>query len=390
MRISTTPILYLCVLGTLLGGCTQQAGEDPKKPQPHLHNEVELPSNSPKRPYIKEAVLSLVQRPLMEPVAGKVSYDETQTTRIASPINGRVVSPKLAELGTAVEKGAVLIELDSPDLGQAQSDYATALANLKLAEKAHRRSQELYEGKAIALKDLEQADDSLSVAKAEAERARLRLANLWIKGARENNRYVLRSPIAGTITERNVNPGMEVTPDLSDPLYVVSDIRHLWVFMNVFEKDLGLIHTGQKVLVRVPAHPGQRFPATVQYIGQVVDENTRTVLVRCVLDNPEKKLLPAMYATVDVLSDPDDKALVIPLTAVFTEKETDVVYVALAENHYQKRPIKIGLRLKNQAVVEAGLQPGERLVTEGALQLMAEEAQEEEEDEDQGKTGAGK
>ena len=390
MRITIASSLCL-LFAALLSACTQNSGDEQKKPQPpHHHNEVELPVNSPKRPYIKVETLTLTQRPLMEPVAGKISYDETKTTRVTSPINGRVISQKLAELGAHVEKGAILVDIDSPDLGQAQADYASALANLKLAEKALHRSQELYEGRAVPLKDFEQSQNNWSVAQAAAESARLRLANLWIKGDQTNNRYVLRSPIAGTIIQRNVNPGMEVNPGLNDPLYVVSDLRHLWVYMNVFEKDLGLVHIDQKVWVRVPAYPNQHFPATVVYLGQLVDENTRTVQVRCVLDNTDMKLLPAMYATVDVQARPDDKALLIPLTAVFTEKENDVVYVASPDDkHYLKRTVKLGLRLKSQAVVESGLQAGEKLVVEGALQLMAEEAQEEDEGE-QGKTDAAK
>jgi cobalt-zinc-cadmium efflux system membrane fusion protein len=143
--------------------------------------------------------------------------------------------------------------------------------------------------------------------------------------------------------------------------------------MEVFEVSLGKIKLGQKLSISVPAYPGENFPATVQYIGQVLDEKTRTVQVRCDLPNPNGRLLPGMYATITMESDPDDSAFVIPLTAVFTEGDADYVFIALDDNHYQKRPVEIGLRLKDKAIITQGLRPNELLVTEGALMLRAEE-----------------
>ena len=143
--------------------------------------------------------------------------------------------------------------------------------------------------------------------------------------------------------------------------------------MEVFEVNLGKIRLGQNLSISVPAYPKQTFPATVEYIGQVLDEKTRTVQVRCELPNPDGRLLPGMYATINVESAADEQAIVIPLTAVFTEGDADFVFVAVAENHYKQKPVELGLRLKNTAVVSSGLQAGEQLVTEGALMLRAEE-----------------
>ena len=143
--------------------------------------------------------------------------------------------------------------------------------------------------------------------------------------------------------------------------------------MEVFEVNLGKIKIGQKLSVTVPAYPGEIFPAVVQYIGQVLDENTRTVQVRCDLPNPDNRLLPGMYATITVESNLDDLAIIIPLTAVFTEGDADYVFVEIDANHYKQRAVEIGLRLKDKAVIAKGLQADERLVTEGALMLRTEE-----------------
>lgn len=204
----------------------------------------------------------------------------------------------------------------------------------------------------------------------------MRLRNLGISDPKVNNRYYLRSPVTGIVTERHINPGLEVRPELPEPLFVVSDLSTLWVTMQVFEKDLGRIHVGKRVLVSVPAYPNEKFPAVIDYIDRVVDESTRTVKVRCRIANPEGKLLPAMYATVEVESDAQDRAIVVPLTALFTEGEGDQIFVKLGEGHYKQRDVRVGLRLKDRAVIAEGLRPGETIVSQGALMLRTEEANE--------------
>lgn len=366
-----------CLIGmvlTLLLTACNGAGEalPPVEKVSKVAGEVTIAPDSPKKAYIKTRELQLSSHLLLEPLAGKISYNESLTSRISSPVAGRVIGTPIA-LGTTVKAGASLLELDSPDVADVEADFAKAQADLTLASHAYQRQQELYAGKAVAHKELEQAQDDLSRARSEVQRAQDRLKNLQLSGKQADGRFTLHATLPGVVVERNVTPGMEVRPDLDEPLFVVSDIKKLTVLMQVFEVNLGKIRLGQKLSISVPAYPKQTFPATVEYIGQVLDEKTRTVQVRCELPNPDGRLLPGMYATINVESGPDDQAIVIPLTAVFTEGDADFVFVAVAENHYKQKPVELGLRLKNTAVVSSGLQVGEQLVTEGALMLRAEE-----------------
>ena len=367
------PLLCFLLVMALLTACSDSSEKAKPLPQPpKVKGEVYLTPDSPKKAYVKTASLSLTQHPLLEPLAGKITYNESVTSRISSPVAGRVIGTPVA-LGTQVQSGSTLLELDSPDVAAAEADYAKAQADLTLAKKSLNRQQELYAGKAVSQKDLEQTQDNFNDARSEVQRAQQRLLNLHIGTRQNDGRFALRSPVPGVVVERNVNPGMEVRPDLDAPLFVVSGLKKLTVIMEVFEVNLGKIRLGQKLSISVPAYQGETFPATVQYIGQVLNENTRTVQVRCDLPNPDGRLLPGMYATITLESDPGDQAFVIPLTAVFTEGDADYVFIALDDNHYQKRPVEIGLRLKDKAVITGGLQPDEQLVTEGALMLRAEE-----------------
>ncbi|SCX88463.1 efflux RND transporter periplasmic adaptor subunit [Nitrosospira sp. Nsp13] len=364
--------LAIGLLSLSLVACQQQSHEQPLPAANHPRDEVILSLDSPKRDFIKETTIELVQRPLMDAVTGKITYDETRTARVSSPIAGRVTGG-IAALGAYVRTGDTLAELNSPELGQAQSAYAGAMSDLNLANRTFQRIQELYDNGIAPRKEREQAEDSLIRARSEAERARLKLVNLGVRSQRPDNRFVLHAPLSGTITERNINPGMEVRSDLTVPLFVISDLDQLWVQMDIFEKDIGLIHAGATVLLQVPAYRGEDFTATVGYISQVVNETTRTVKVRCILPNAERRLLPAMFASITVQSDADDLAVVVPLNAIFADKESDWAYVNIGDYHYQKRPVTVGLRLKDRAVILDGLKPGDRLVVGGALLLRTEQ-----------------
>ena len=159
-------------------------------------------------------------------------------------------------MGATVRAGGVLATLDSPDLGQAQSAYADALADLNLAERTYQRIKELVDNGITPRKELDQAEDNLSHGRQRGWNERASNWPTWVCAVtRTDNRFILHAPISGTITERNINPGMEVGPDLAAPLFVISDLNQLWVQMDIFEKDIGLIHVGAKVSLRVPAYP---------------------------------------------------------------------------------------------------------------------------------------
>lgn len=304
---------FLLGMVLIFSGCDHKEGETDTTVFPRLpHDEVLLPPESLKRNMIHEEVMQLTAAPVMEPVEGKIAYDDTRTARITAPVAGRIVSG-LPALGSQVWAGDPLLELDSPELGQAKEVYANALADRQLAESAWSRAKSLFDHGVLPRKELQEAENNLTHAKGDVEQSLMRLKNLGASDNQINNRYWVRSPISGVITERHVTPGLEIRPEREEPLFVVSDLSSLWVQMNVFEKDLSLIQIGTEVRVSVPAYPGNVFSAEVEYIDKLVDDLTRSIRVRCKIPNPEGKLLPAMYATAEIISGPRDQAIVVPL-----------------------------------------------------------------------------
>ena len=183
--------------------------------------------------------------------------------------------------------------------------------------------------------------------------------------------YQVRSPIRGTITERRASLGLGVNPGDTSPLFVVADLNTVWVLADVFEQDLALVRKGAQAQITVPAYPDKVFNGTVDRLGDTVDPSSRTVTVRIVLDNRDRLLKPEMYARVTV-REPARGAMRVPMSALLTKGDASFVFVEQSPRRFVARQVIVGARDQDSIQILDGIQPGERLVTKGALLLDAE------------------
>ena len=329
--------------------------------------------DDPQLAYLKVAAVDADVLPVAEPVAGRIAYDETRTSRIASPVLGRVTGLRV-EIGDSVRAGDLLAELDSPDLAGAQADARKADADVERKRLALARARMLLDADVLARKDFENADADYHQADAEARRARQRIANLHA-GSAVDGRFGLRAPIAGIVADKQINVGQEVRPDQANPLLVISDLRRVWAIADVPERVAAVLKRGQAVSVETDASPGQSVRGTIDRIGVAVDPVTRRVQVRCVLDNPDGRLKPDMFARIAFLDGSGTAhALALPNSALFTDGDDTYVYVQRAAGTFEKRRVHVALGGQQRSFIDTGLQPRERIVTEGALLLNAEGA----------------
>ncbi len=331
---------------------------------------LRYPAGAPQLSALKAAPVAEAPIPLAEPLNARLAYDEDYTARVSSPIAGRVIALN-AQPGDTVKAGSALLTLDSPDLAQAASDLDKALADETRKRLAFERAKKLFEGEVLARKDLENADADYAQARSEAQRARLRLRNLTAE-ASPGGRYSQRAPIAGVIAERKVNPGMEVRPDLPDPLFVITDPKRLWVFIDLPERNLPKVAVGNPVSVEVDAFPEQRFSATIAKVGVAVDPATRRVQVRCNLPNPDNHLKVEMYARVTLLASERQRAVRVPNSAIVTDGMYSSVFVEKSPGVFEKRRVSFHLQDRNVSYIASGLAAGERVVISGALLLDSE------------------
>lgn len=339
-----------------------------------------LPTETPSR--IDTAIVTPNAGASILILAGKVAYGEDRYSRISSPLQGRVVEVR-ARLGDQVKAGDVLLLIDSPDISAAYSDFVKEASELEFATRAYELAKDLYESKALPFKDLKQAENDAIKARAEFRRAKERLLSLKVPEAelakplaeqKISSRFELRSPLAGTVVERNVTPGSSVGGDTSQVLFTVADLEKLQVIADVYERDLALVKVGQVATVTVEAYQGVAFPAAIAAIGDVVDPNTRTIKVRAWVTNEAQRLKPEMFARLNIQVGETLPFLSVPKEAVLEIDGRHYIYVVEGEGRYVKREVKVATASGDLVRILEGLQSGERIVTKGAVLIKAQEA----------------
>lgn len=367
LHLRTTAALFIAVCAILLTACS-------KTPSP-------LPADEPvvSGSTIRFRVDSLTaQRLLTAPVMpaqtsvlslpARIVWDEDHTSRITPPVAGRL-NEIVVQTGSLVKANQPLAYLSSSELGSAQAEAARAQAELAQAERNLARIKDLFAVNGVAGKDIEQAQLDLARTRAEAERTNLRLKSLGAAST-VDQRFVLRSPVAGVVVERNTNPGMEWRPDQPGaPLFVVSDPSYLWCWIDAPERALNMLHPGMKVLLRASAWPQETFKARIDFVSDTLDATSRTIKVRARVRNPERHLKVEMYVTAELTSHAHG-ALDVPAKAVFLNNEELQVFVKTADSQYTRKAIAPVATSDQWVSIAQGLNKGDEVVVDGALYLQ--------------------
>jgi cobalt-zinc-cadmium efflux system membrane fusion protein len=340
-----------------------------------------VPVPAPSQPRIETAVVEFSPSHQSLTLSGKVAYGEDRYSKISSPLQGRVVEVR-AHLGDRVKVGDVLLIVDSPDIAQAYSEYVKEDSELQYATRAQDLAKDLYENKAMPLKDLKQAENELVKARAEFRRAKERLLSLRVPAdeltkpldkQKITSRFEMKSPLTGVVVERAVTPGQSVGGDPAQVLFTVADLDMLQVLADLYERDLALVREGQFAKVTVEAYPGVDFPATLAAIGDVVDPATRTIKVRAWVNNDPHRLKPEMFARLHLDVGDATPFMAVPREAVLESDGKQFVYVVEEPNRYVKREVKVSNISTDQVRVLEGLTRGQRIVTKGAVLIKGQE-----------------
>lgn len=365
----------LAVAVVLLSACGRS--EQPPRLDTAAHPAVDKGMGS----RIETAIVEFSSSRQMLTLSGKVAYGEDRYSRISSPLQGRVVEVR-AHLGDRVKAGDILLVVDSPDIAQAYSEYVKEDSELQYATRAHELAKDLYEDKALPLKDLKQAENELVKARAEFRRAKERLLSLRIAleelekpldKQQITSRFEMRSPLTGIVVERTVTPGQSVTGDSDHVLFTIADLDRLQILADLYERDLALVKEKQSAVVKVEAYPDVDFPATVTAVGDIVDPGTRTIKVRAQVNNEAHKLKPEMFAQLQLDVGDTAQILTVPREAILEMDGKQFVYVVERADRYLRREVKIVTVSSEQARILEGLSQGERIVTKGAV-LIKEQA----------------
>jgi cobalt-zinc-cadmium efflux system membrane fusion protein len=303
-------------------------------------------------------------------VTGDVTYDPEHVAAVGTRIEGLV--RKLSHIeGDAVERGDVLAEIESAELGEAQASVAMIDAQRRAAEANAKREQDLAARKLSTLRESEVAEAALAEHQAMLGAASQKVAALGGAAGGPFGVHLLRAPLAGTVVERNVSAGQSVEGNLI--AYRVANLDHLWVELSVFEKNLGAIHKGDAVVIEPISDPGQRIDGVVAHVGDAIHEATRSAPVRVKIDNSARKLRPgqAVRASIRVSAAVSD-ALVVPVSALAFVDGKPVVFVETDPDRVVVAPVELGASDGVLQQVTSGLADGATVVHEGVFALKSE------------------
>lgn len=361
---------------------------EPGAAAPKLPDVVALDAEAQKRAGITVDRVGTVMRADAADAPGLVALNETRTSRIGSLVEGVVVELK-AQVGDRVRGRQLLASLHSHAVHDAWAGYRKAKADerrlvteLRYATEAQARAERLYADKAIALQDVQRAqanrasaEESLDMGRAELRRSEEELEHLGITNGDDptgesGEQIPVTAPLAGIVLERLVTQGTAVT--LGAPMFVVSDLSTVWVLAELDEAHLTGAQVGRPASVRVTAYPNEVFSGKVTYIGESVNPKTRRVTIRVEVANPDGRLKPEMYATVEVGESEPRPIIAVPAAAVQSLDGQSTVFVSEADGRFRARPVELGVERDGMVEVKRGLAEGDRVATAGAFILKSE------------------
>ena len=308
-----------------------------------------------------------------------VTFDKDQISKVGPRIEAKVVKV-VKDLGDPVNEGDPIALMSSVDLGKIKADYIRLNARLQAEQARYEREQSLYKQEISSQAELLEAEANYQQARAElnasAEALRLYglsqsdIENIEAGGDWPLSYFYLSSTTDGVIQERNLSPGQTISSS-ETPVHVV-DLSRVWVMIDAYEQDIAYINEGQKVSLVVRSIDGQTFEGKVDWVSYALEEDTRTMPVRAVVENPNGLLRAGMFGTARIATGKEQNIAMIPVDAVQTIRGETKVFVP-GEEPGSFKPVTVMLGEENEGFVEvvSGLQPGDRAVTAGAFDLKS-------------------
>jgi cobalt-zinc-cadmium efflux system membrane fusion protein len=307
---------------------------------------------------------------------GELAVDQRRYAEVGAPAPARVAR-LLVNAGDTVRQDQALAELTSPDLGRLRAEYLSADARVTLADAALERKRGLAAEKIAPQREVQEAESAAADARAALRAARAAIQAFGVEppgnddDAATSSRFVLRSPIGGSVIERTAVLGQLLDPSIS--AFRIGDLSTLWLTVHAFERDAVRIRQGVRARLSFSALPGQDFDGAVTAIGRHVERESRTVPVRIDVKNEGTLLRPGMSASAMLpVGETGAPILTVPVSAVQRVRNEWCVFLPKDANHFEIRRIGRGRDLGAEVEVLSGLREGEKIVVDGAFLLKSQ------------------
>jgi len=297
-------------------------------------------------------------------VTGTVMPDVSRSVPVASLASGRVIAIH-TKLGETVQKGQLLMTIRSDDISGGYSTYKQAQADETLARAQLERAKDLYEHGAIALNDMQVAQDAEDKAKVVLEVAAEHLKLLGNDPDKLNYMVDLPAPASGVITDQQTTVGATVQSYSSPFPFTISDLSTIWVVCDVYENDLATVRVGDSADITLNAYPDRVFKGRVSNILPILDPNIRTGKVRIEVQNPGFMRL-GMFVRATFHGQTSEMHTIVPASAVLHMHDRDFVFTPAPKNQFRRVEVVSGDLLQDNTSlqeIKSGLEPGQQVVT---------------------------
>ncbi|HON79983.1 MAG TPA: efflux RND transporter periplasmic adaptor subunit [Spirochaetota bacterium] len=295
--------------------------------------------------------------------SGHVDFNEDpdKLVVITTKYDGWIEKLYVSKEGQRIGRGQKLMGVYSPVILAAQEEYLTTFQSLKAMASARGSAGEgLHNDPTIIAmrRKLQNLDVSMS-----------RIRSLETTGNARRLTYFY-SPISGIIVKKTVLQGSFIKA--GEELFRIANLRNLWVFIHIFEKDLSFIKKGQRVALHSTAYPERNFTGAIDLIYPFFDMKTRDVKVRIEVPNTGYALKPGMYVNVDVSTTVPGESVIIPELAIIYSGERNYVFVSRGEGEFEIRPVVVGAQSEGRAMISKGLVENDLVVANGQFLLDSE------------------
>lgn len=360
--------IALMLLASVICGCKTRVGDDGGSSSGYVvkGNEVKVEEGSPLAGDLELSTLSEEDRTVSFNVTASVSPRPDGYAEVGAPFGGRV-SRILTRLGDRVYKGQALFEMSSPDFMEAVKDYLENQNAYSVASANLNRKSSLREAGVVSEKEWEDARREASDAETSLALSRQVLAVFGADPASVRMGQPLRviSPVSGVVVRNHLVLG-QILADDSEPLVAVADLSKVWVTANVREGVASHLTKGREATV-LPSS-GDPVKGTIFYVGDILDEKTRTIPVVIECANPDKSLKPGMFVTASFETERKG-VIAIPSTAVFQGTEGQFVYLRKEGLTFEKVPVRVESLDSGQSIVLEGLKEGDTIIADGGIHL---------------------
>jgi membrane fusion protein, heavy metal efflux system len=315
---------------------------------------------------------------ILKTAVGTIDFNENMLVQVFSQYPGKILKA-FHNIGDDVRQGDLLFTIDSPDLLQAESTLLASAGVLELQKRTLARVTNLLKAGGSAQKDVDQStsDEQTAEGNFKAAKDAVRIFGKTdaeiekiLAERKVDSTLVVPCPISGRVVTRNAAPGFLTQPGNAPAPYSVADLSTMWMIANVIEADAPAYKLGQDVSVTVAAYPDKVFRGHVTALGSTIDPNSHRQPVRSEIDDPDHLLRSGMFASFVIRIGDSVASLAVPEAGVVREGDgTMTVWVTTDSRHFAKRTVKIGLRQDDLVQILDGLNPGETIVTEGAVFL---------------------